>query len=387
VVGGINLAKKKIFHIITKLELGGAQKNTLMTLALLPRGVYDLGLISGCDGPMDRDAERIPDVRLYWVPSMVREVRAWKDLKTLWKLYSVMRRERPDIIHTHSSKAGILGRWAGWAAGVPVIIHTAHGFGFNDRQRALVRSFYVWLERVTYYVTTRFVVVSLSNARTGEAYRIFKAGQWVLCRSAIALDEFMVPAPKRASLAEWGIGRDKVVVGMVACFKPQKSPVDFVEIAAGVLQERDDVHFVMIGDGELRGEIEDKIAESGIGDNITLLGWRRDMPEVYRNLDVLVLTSLWEGLPRVFAEAMANELPIVATNVDGASEAIIDGKTGYLHRPHDIEGMTRSVLRLVSAPEERRSMGEEGRSRVVEFEIGNSQSRLEATYRECLGAL
>ena len=197
----------------------------------------------------------------------------------------------------------------------------------------------------------------------------------------------MVPAPRRASLAEWGIDRDKVVVGMVACFKPQKSPVDFVKVAAGVLEQRDDVHFVMIGDGELREDIENKIAESGIGDDITLLGWRRDMPEVYRNLDVLVLTSLWEGLPRVFAEAMANELPIVATNVDGASEAIIDGKTGYLHRPHDIEGMTQSVLRLVSAPEERQSMGEEGRSRVVEFEIGTSQSKLEETYRECLAAL
>ena len=135
---------------------------------------------------------------------------------------------------------------------------------------------------------------------------------------------------------------------MVSNFKPQKSPVDFVDVAARVLKQTDSVHFVMAGDGELRPEVEERIREHGIGDNITLLGWQHDMPETYRNLDVVVLTSLWEGLPCVFSEAMASELPVVATNVDGAREAIIDGDNGYLHEPHDIDAMATSVLKLVS---------------------------------------
>ncbi len=385
--GGPPTAKRKIFHVITKLELGGAQKNTLVTLELLPREEYELGLISGCDGAMDDDATRIPDVDVFWIPALVREIRPWKDIRALWELYSVMRREGPDIVHTHSSKAGILGRWAAWLAGVPIIIHTAHGFGFNDQQPPLVRRLYILLERITKPITARFVVVSLSNARTGEEEGIFEPGQWDLCRSAISLDDFMAAGPRRGKLEEWGVPADKVVVGMVACFKPQKCPTDFVDLAANVLAQRDDAHFVMVGDGELRPEVEQRVRDHGIGSDMTLLGWQRDMPEVYRNLDILVLTSLWEGLPRVFSEGMANGLPIVATDVDGAREAVSDGESGYLHRTHDVTAMARSIVKLVSEPELRHSMGAAGRKGVSEFEIGASQSRLEETYRKCLASL
>ena len=131
---------------------------------------------------------------------------------------------------------------------------------------------------------------------------------------------------------EMELPEDKVIIGMVACLKPQKSPEDFIEIAARVLDQTDQAHFVMAGDGELRASVEERIRQYGIGGHITLLGWQneQDMPEIYRNLDIVVLTSLWEGLPCVFSEAMACELPIVATNVDGAREAIIDGENGYL---------------------------------------------------------
>jgi len=177
-----------------------------------------------------------------------------------------------------------------------------------------------------------------------------------------------------------------VIVGMVACLKAQKSPEDFVEVAARVLKKTDRAHFVMAGDGELRQSVEERIRKHGIGDHFTLLGWQseKDMPEVYRNLDVVVLTSLWEGLPCVFSEAMACELPIVATNVDGAREAIFDGDNGYLHEPHDVDSMAASVLKLIADPEARRAMGEKGRSRVMEFDIGTSVAAVESVYRECL---
>jgi glycosyltransferase involved in cell wall biosynthesis len=141
----------------------------------------------------------------------------------------------------------------------------------------------------------------------------------------------------------------------------------------------------MAGDGELRPAVESRIREHGIGGNVTLLGWQQDMPETYRNLDVVVLTSLWEGLPCVFSEAMASELPVVATNVDGAREAIIDGENGFLHEPHDVDGMARSVLRLTMDHKLRRTMGHHGRTRVMEFDIGTSVAALDAAYRETLG--
>jgi glycosyltransferase involved in cell wall biosynthesis len=379
--------KKKVFHVITKLELGGAQKVTLMTLERLPRERYELGLVTGPEGLLVDWANRIPDLKRVWLPSLVREVRPLEDLAAFFSMFRLFRREKPHVVHTHSSKAGILGRWAAKLAGVPLIFHTAHGFGFNDFQRPAAKRFYVWLERVTSKITTRLVVVSFANANKGEENGVFKRGDWILCRDAISVSEFMQDGPRRRKLAEWNIPADKLVVGMIACLKPQKSPVDFVDVAARVLQQNSRAHFVLAGDGELRPEVERRIQEHKIGKHFTLLGWQTDMPEVYRNLDIVVLTSLWEGLPCVFSEAMAGELPIVATNVDGAREAIVHEDNGFLHEPHDIEGMADSVLKLLQSPELRQTMGARGKARVMEFDISTSVANLETAYQDCLKSL
>ena len=379
--------KAKVFHIITKLELGGAQKITLMTLERLPRDRYEVGLVAGTEGLLVDWARRIPDLQCVWLPSLVREVRPIHDALAFFHMWRLFRRERPDIVHTHSSKAGILGRWAAKLAGVPFIFHTAHGFGFHDFQRPVVRNVYVWLEWITTKITTRLVVVSYANAEKGEKSGVFKRGDWILCRSGIIVSEFMQPGPRGQKLAEWEIPPGKLVVGMIACFKPQKAPLDFVEVAARVLAGTDKTHFVMIGDGELRPDIEARIRKHGIGSHMTLLGWQADMPEVYRNLDIVVLTSLWEGLPRIFSEAMASGLPIVATNVDGAREAVIEGRNGFLHEPRDVEGMACSVLKLAEDSELRQMMGRTGKSRAMEFDISTSVERQDSAYQQYLATL
>jgi glycosyltransferase involved in cell wall biosynthesis len=376
--------RRKVFHVITKLELGGAQKVTLMTLERLPRDRYELGLIAGPEGILVNWANQIPELTRFWIPNLVREVRPIQDSITLLKLWNLFRRERPHIVHTHSSKAGILGRLAARLAGVPIIFHTYHGFGFNDFQPRLIKTFYIWLERTIGKVTNQAVIVSYANAKRAEASGIVPNNDWILCRDAISLEQFMQTGPRRTKLPDWNIPEDRVVVGMVACFKPQKSPVDFVEVAARVLKVTDRVHFIMAGDGELRPAVEARIRELGISGYMTLLGWQKDMPEVYRNLDVVVLTSLWEGLPCVFSEAMAAGIPIVATNVDGAREAIIDRDTGFLHGPHDIDGMAKSVLKLVEDPALRVAMGRRGKSRVTEFDISTSVAALESAYQKWL---
>jgi glycosyltransferase involved in cell wall biosynthesis len=381
--------KAKVYHVITKLELGGAQKVTLMTLERLPRDRYEVGLVTGPEGLLVDWANRIPALDRVWNPWLVREVRPIQDAVAFLKMWRLFRKERPQIVHTHSSKAGILGRWAAKLAGVPLIFHTAHGFGFNDFQRQTVRRVYVALENATAKITTKLFLVSYANADRAEKCGMVRRGEWVLARDSISVDEFIQARPRRQKLREWGIPVDKTVVGMVACFKPQKSPEDFVEVAAQVLKNTDQVHFLMAGDGELRTSIEERIRHHDIGRHITLLGWQneKDMPEVYRNLDVVVLTSLWEGLPCVFSEAMACELPIVATNVDGAREAITHGENGFLHEPHDVEAMAESVLKLVADSELRRKMGERGRSRVMEFDIKTSVDAVESTYQDCLNSV
>jgi glycosyltransferase involved in cell wall biosynthesis len=358
-----------------------------MTLERLGRDRYDLSLVTGPEGLLVDWAGRIDGLNRVWLPSLVREIQPIQDMKALLTLVRLFRRERPLLVHTHCSKAGILGRWAAKLAGVPLIFHTAHGFGFSDFHRPAVKQFYVWLERITAKITTKLVVVSYANAEKAERHGILKRGEWVLCRDAISVNEFMQPGPRRQKLTEWQIPPDRLVVGMIACLKPQKAPVDFADVAARVLKDNPNVHFVLAGDGELRPQVEQRVREQGIGDRFSLLGWQKDMPEVYRNLDIVVLTSLWEGLPCVFSEAMAGELPIVATNVDGAREAIIHGDNGFLHEPHDIEGMAKSVLKLLEDPELRQTMGKRGKSRVMEFDISTSVANLEAAYQECLGAL
>jgi glycosyltransferase involved in cell wall biosynthesis len=298
--------KTKVYHVITKLELGGAQKVTLMTLERLRRDRYDVGLVTGPEGLLVDWANRIPALERVWNPWLIREVRPVQDVLAFLTLWRLFRTERPQIVHTHSSKAGILGRWAAKLAGVPFIFHTAHGFGFNDFQRDAVRRIYVLLEKFTGKITTKLFLVSYANAEKAETCGVVQRGDWVLARDSIAVDEFLQPRPRRQKLREWGIPEDRVVVGMVACFKPQKSPEDFIEVAARVLKKTDRVHFIMAGDGELRTAVEDRIRKHNIWQHVTLLGWQNenDMPEIYRNLDVVVLTSLWEGLPCVFSDGM-----------------------------------------------------------------------------------
>src|SRR5712691_6911849 len=195
--------KTKVFHVITKLELGGAQKVTLMMLERLPRDRYEVGLVTGPEGILVDWANRIPSLSRFWIPSFVREVRPIQDLLALVQLWRIFRRERPNIVHTHTAKAGILGRLAARLAGVPIIFHTYHGFGFNDFQRHIVKSFYIWLERITGRVTTQTVIVSYANANRAEKDRIGQKTSWILCRDAISVEEFLRPGPRRTKLCEW----------------------------------------------------------------------------------------------------------------------------------------------------------------------------------------
>jgi glycosyltransferase involved in cell wall biosynthesis len=290
----------------------------------------------------------------------------------------------PLIIHTHSSKAGILGRIAGFLAGVPIIIHSFHGFGFNDFQPWLVRKAYILAEKIAGLITDSFIFVSRANLQKASQLGIGKPSKYNLIRSGISIDEFK---PRQidilAKRKELGVGSGKLVV-MVSNLKPQKNPLDFARVANLVLKKTPDAWFILCGDGELRPELERMIEDFGIKDRVKLLGWRRDIPEILWASDLLILTSLWEGLPRVYPQAMASGLAIVGTRVDGGPEAVIDGENGYLLEPGDYQGISQRVIELLEDDEKRKKMGQRGMEMVAEFDIHKMVKDQEQLYQRLL---
>ena len=393
------MGKVTVVHIITKLELGGAQQNTLFTVSHLNPERYEPVLISGTEGLLVEEAKQLNRVRFFLIPELVREIRPFKDMMAFLKIAGVLRAikqhvqsnagnaQNDIVVHTHSSKAGILGRWAARLTGIRHIVHTVHGFSFHAFQPPLVRAFYIFLERLTASITRAFILVSRANMEEGLQERIFTTDKAVLIRSGIDISEYQsVQCDRMAVRASLGITNGGPVVAMVACFKPQKAPLDFVKTARLVIDEHERVEFLLVGDGVLRSNIKELAEELKISDKVHLAGWRKDVPEIMNSIEILVLTSLWEGLPRVLPQAMAAGVPVVASDVNGSREAIHDGVNGFIIEPHDIQGMARRILYLLKHPDVARSMGKKGTEMVREFDIWKMLKQQELLYSSLTGS-
>ena len=361
-----------ICQIITRLELGGAQQTALYVVAHLDRSRFRPVLISGEPGMLDAEAKALRDVAFHQVPSLVRPIRPWRDLRALFELTRLLEKLTPAIVHTHSSKAGILGRWAAWLAGVPIIIHTIHGYGVTPSQQAWLRWLLIGLERLTGLITTHWIAVSEADAVKGLRWKLFRRGTFAVIRPGVDTEAFLLPqlsdSDRDQMRAEWGVGPPHLLVGTVAPLKPQKAPQDFVAVAARVCAQVPAARFVWVGDGELRPATEAAIRRAGLEDRVRLAGWRWDIPRVMRALDLFLLTSHWEGLPQVLLEARASSLPAVATRAGGAAEAIVDGQHGWLCEPGDIDELAARVIRLLMDSAERERMRRCGGSIPDEFD-------------------
>jgi glycosyltransferase involved in cell wall biosynthesis len=342
-----------VVHIITLLEWGGAQENTLYTVRKLDPERFERVLLSGGGGMLDPDAETIPGCRFRRVGSLVREIRPVSDLRALASLIAMLREEKrradgaPLVVHTHSSKAGILGRAAARAAGADVVIHSLHGFGFHDGQPSAVRKLFVALERAASRWTDMFVAVSEENIRLGVEEGIFTRDRCRLIRSGFDTGRF-ASGSREAGRRLLAIPGDVPVVGTVAVFKQQKAPLDFVEVARRVATKVPNARFVMVGDGELRPKVEHALADTSLVDRFRLMGWREEIPDILRAFDVFLLTSRWEGLPKVVPQALISGVPVVATAVDGTREIVDDGKDGFLCPPGDVEDMAGRVVSILT---------------------------------------
>ena len=381
----------RVAHVITRLDLGGAQDNTLHTVATL-RPPYEPHLFAGRGGLLDAEAERLLGTKLTFVESLVHPIRPWRDVAAVAALVRAFRRLRPAIVHTHSSKAGFVGRAAARIAGVPVVIHSIHGFGFHDGQPAWMRRALIAAEGLAAPWTTHFVSVAATHLDRGEALGIVARARASVLRSGVHLGDLAAAAERaersgRAALrARLGLPASGPIVGMVACLKPQKAPLDFVEAAARIAVREPRAVFVMAGDGPLKDVVAARARALGIGDRLHLLGWRRDVPDLLHAFDVAVLTSLWEGLPRVVPEAIAAGCPIVATAIDGTAEILRHEEHALLAPPGDPGAVAAQVLRLLDDEALGRRLAGAARPLLAGFDIDRMVREQERLYERLLAA-
>jgi glycosyltransferase involved in cell wall biosynthesis len=231
-----------------------------------------------------------------------------------------------------------------------------HGWSFNNYQPAVVNRFCVWLERFCAGFTSKIIVVSEFDQHQGLKQLIGRRQQYSLIRYGVEIQDFKVLTQKEEMRKLWEISDTALVVGTVACFKPQKAPLDFIALAAGVKESFPGVKFILVGDGKLRRKIEVRLRQLNLGTNVILTGWQQNIPLVMKGLDVFVLTSLWEGLPIAVLEAMAAGVAIVATDTGGIREVIADGRGGYLVKPHDILAMQNRLEELLRSVKKREEL-------------------------------
>ena len=342
------IKKIKVCHIITKLELGGAQQNTLYTLGHLNTADFETILITGIGGILDEEAKALKNTKLYFLKSLVREISPINDLAAFINIAIILVKEKPDIVHTHSSKAGIIGRFAAFLAKAPVIVHTFHGFGFNDFQSFIVRKMYVLVEIAAAWISDKLIAVSQQNIQKGLANNIGLNNKYTLIRSGIDTNKYKnITVDKVKIRKSLGIEENQKIITTIGPFKAQKNLIDFLRTANRISIKNVNSTFLIIGDGEERGKLEKYIVNHNLSGKVKLLGWRRDIAELLHITDIFVMTSLWEGLPRSCLEAMCCGLPIVANSIDGVKEVVVNDENGYLVEPYNTDKMASCIIKIL----------------------------------------
>ncbi len=357
----------RIAHIITRLIIGGAQENTLLTCEGLHRRGHDVLLITGPqagpEGSLLGEA-CAPGYQVVVLHSMVREVSPLMDWQCLAEMRELIARFKPAVVHTHSSKAGILGRVAAHDAGVPCIIHTIHGMSFNRTQPWPVRLTYRGLEQFCAGYTNH--LISVADAMTQQAVEagLGDPSKYTTIYSGIRTDWFDPARHNRAEIRRrWGFEPEHIVVGKVARMSPNKGYEHVIPAMIAAAREEPRLRFVWIGDGEKRPEYESQLREAGIRDRVHLVGLilPHEIPRVIAGMDILVHASEWEGLARTLVQALLMERPAISFDIDGAPEVVFPGETGELVPLGDDKGMARAILKLAGDEGLRRQYGRRGR--------------------------
>lgn len=377
----------RVLHVITKLELGGAQLNTIYTVEHLDPRRFEAHLFSGPGGMLHDEVEASLGERFQTVPNLRRGISPIDEIRAYNQLRRMIRKLKPEIVQTHSSKAGILGRLAAHEEKVPVIIHTVHGFGITAVKGGAMQTVLKSAERFAARRTTHFFPVSQENFDTGKSLGLFDETNASCLVEGVNLKVFRQADYRPEKLAEFGLSSGTPIIGCISCFKPQKNLSALVDVAAMVVEQFPEAHFMVLGDGEEKPMVEEKITKLGLAENFTLAGWRRDVPELVKLWNVSVLTSRWEGLPRAISESLSAKIPVVVTRAGGSAEAVRQGETGWVVEQGEWRKMADHILDLLNNPEKARQMGERGPDSVLPWDIINMVRAQEAKYEELLAEI
>ncbi|MCI0698398.1 glycosyltransferase family 4 protein [candidate division KSB1 bacterium] len=393
------MERVKVLHIITHLGVGGALDNTLITIKGLSRDRYEVdlaaGILTGNYYELWQERAEACADKVILFRDLQRAPHAAKDKRVLQQLTDFIRERNYDIVHTHTAKAGVIGRIAAKRAGVATVVHTYHSFGWQDAhdfhaalwRRSLAhlkRRFYIRLERYAAGLSDALVTVSELNKKEALELEVGPAEKFVTIYSGVDLECFRdLTVDRNSVIRSFELSSERPIVGMIGRLSTQKAPLDFVQAAKIVLARRPDVQFILAGDGPLEAAVSRAI---GAETRIKMLGFRNDVPKLLSILDIFVLTSLWEGLGRALTEAMIVGVPVAATSVDGIPELVSHRSTGMLSPPGNPHAMAENILWLLDHPKEAQEMSRSARKRVVPaFSAERMVEETDALYQRLLG--
>ena len=354
----------KIVHVITRMILGGAQENTLLTCEGLARRGHEVTLMTGpalgSEGQL-LDRAMAGGYRVILIDALRRAIHPVRDVVSFRALVGHLRKLAPDVVHSHSSKAGILARRAATECGVPMIVHTIHGLPFHPYQPWWLNRVYIALERRAARQSDALVCVADAMTRQALAAGVGRPGQFTTIYSGMETEPFLRrPADADTFRNNLHLPDDAVLVTQVSRLAELKGHRYIIAAAESLPGP---IHFCLVGDGSLRATIERQIIAAGLAERFHLTGLLAptDIPAVMHASDILVHCSLREGLARTLPQAMLAGKPVVTYDVDGAREVVIDGRTGLLLPPKDVTGLASAIRQLAGSPDRRERLGKAGR--------------------------
>jgi glycosyltransferase involved in cell wall biosynthesis len=381
----------RILHLITRLILGGAQENTILSCAGQVEAGHEVhlafGPIYGPEGSLHHQAVQ-SGAQLMELSAMRRAINPLADWRAFRQCVSLIRRIEPDVVHTHSSKAGILGRLAAWKLGIPAVIHTIHGLPFHPYQSIWKNRLYIASERCAARRCHRIVSVADAMTRQALAAGIGHPKQYCTVYSGMDTQPFLdAPSQRPAVRSELGLSEEDIAIGTVARLAELKGHDDILDALAEPLRQRPNLKLLWVGDGWWRDRLSKRIGELGLKDHVVLTGLvpSERVPSMIGAMDLLVHPSYREGLPRAVPQALLAGVPVVAYAIDGAPEVCRDMQTGRLVEPGNTEALRDAVLWMIDHPAERRAMAEAGRAWCADrFSAQTMVSQLIALYEQIL---
>lgn len=355
------MKRLRVLHV-TATTTGGVGLLILFLIRHLDRREFDLSVAFGRGYLLDKEFDEA-GVQAYAL-STSRRIGVFSIIKGIVEVYRILARGRFDIVQSHTSVGGLIGRLAGWAARTPVVMWTVHGLGSHPGHAPWKRNLLRIVERQLDRLTDHYVAVSRDLLEQGVRAGIYRADKVTVIPNGLQLDHVPVEFDVRAKREQLGIPEDCPVIGTITRLEPQKANEEFLHAVARIAPEMPRLVVLIAGDGPERQQLEALAERLGLVPQVRFLGWRTDAVELLGALDVFCMSSRWEGCPMVLLEAMAMRRPVVATDIGGVREIVVDGETGLLVPCADSGAMAAAIGRLVTNDGDRQRMGEAGRRRV-----------------------